>query len=73
MITFKQVDKLLRTAMVPELIEGTHSDKLCTMTHVAEAVVLEYSKEKELFLFPGQTDIPVITMKGMTNFDFEHA
>ena len=58
--------------MVPELIEGKYSDK-CTKTHVAEAVVLEYSKEKELFLFPGQTDIPVITMKGMTNFDFERA
>ena len=51
--------------MVPELIEGKYSDK-CTKTHVAEAVVLEYSKEKELFLFPGQCDIP---MKGtcMTN------
>jgi hypothetical protein len=52
--------------MVPELTEGK-------TLKVAKAVLLEYSKEKELFLFPGQTDIPVITMKGMTNFDFEHA
>jgi hypothetical protein len=65
-IPFKQVNKLLHTAMVPELIEGTYSDKLCTKTHVAKAVVLEYSMEKELFLFPGQSDI---AMKGtcMTN------
>ena len=73
MIPFKQVNKLLHTAMVPELIEGKYSDILCTKTHVAEAVVLEFSMDKKLFLFPGQTDIPVITMKGMTNFDFEHA
>ena len=72
MISFKQVNKLLRTAMVPEWIEGKYSHE-GTKTHVAKAVVLEYSMEKELFLFPGQTDIPVITMKGMTNFDFEHA
>ena len=51
--------------MVPELIEGKYSDK-CTKTHVAKAVVLECSNEKELFLFPGLCDIP---MKGtcMTN------
>jgi hypothetical protein len=65
-IPFKQVNNLLATAMVPELTEGK-------TLKVAKAVLLEYSKEKELFLFPGQTDIPVITMKGMTNFDFEHA
>lgn len=56
----EEVNKLLHTTMVPELIEGKYSDK-CTKTHVAEAVVLEYSKEKDLFLFPGKTDI---AMKG---------
>ena len=50
-ISFKRVDKLLSTAMVPEKIEGKYSDK-CTKTHVAKAVVLEYSEEKKLFLFP---------------------
>ena len=65
MISFKQVNKLLRTAMVPEWIEGKYSHE-GTKTHVAKAVVLEYSMEKELFLFPGQSDI---AMKGtcMTN------
>jgi hypothetical protein len=52
-IPFKQVNNLLATAMVPELTEGK-------TLKVAKAVLLEYSKEKELFLFPGQTDIPVI-------------
>jgi hypothetical protein len=41
--------------MVPEKIEGKYSDK-GTKTHVAKAVVLEYSKEKELFLFPMKGD-----------------
>ena len=53
----EEVDKLLSTAMVPEKIEGKYSDK-GTKTHVAKAVVLEYSKEKELFLFPMKEEDP---------------